>query len=315
MTASGMNGIAGPEAGSVGALATERALMRPPETMWQSFRRRFVRHRPAMISLAVLLCLLATSFGASLFVSEEQANLIDVTAMRQPPSRAHPFGTDDVGRDMFLRTLFGGQISLRIGILAASLSVLVGVTVGTLAGYNPGWIDNVLMRIADALLSIPTLFILIALTRVLNHRISVGNVAFITLVIGLLSWMRTSRIVRAQVLSLKERDFVLATRAVGSQARRILSRHIVPNALAPIVVAATLDVGRAIIFEASLSFLGLGIQPPTATWGSMLNRAQAYLQNEPWIALFPGLMILVTVLCVNFLGDGLRDAFDPHSLK
>lgn len=290
-------------------------LTRPPETMGQNFRRRFVRHRPAMISATVLACLAAVSFGASLFVSEAQANLIDVSAMRSPPSWQHPFGTDDVGRDMLLRTLFGGQISLRIGILAAGISVTIGIAVGTIAGYNGGWIDNALMRLTDALLSIPTLFILIALTRVLAHRVGVGNVAFITLVIGVLSWMRTSRIVRAQVLSLKEQDFVLAARSLGSHARRILVRHVVPNALAPIVVAATLDVGRAIIFEASLSFLGLGIQPPTATWGSMLNRAQAYLQTAPWIALFPGLMILITVLCVNFLGDGLRDAFDPHSLK
>lgn len=290
-------------------------LTRPPETMGQNFRRRFVRHRPAMISAAVLACLAAVSFGASLFATEAQANLIDVSAMRSPPSWRHPFGTDDVGRDMLLRTLFGGQISLRIGILAAGISVTIGIAVGTVAGYNGGWIDNALMRLTDALLSIPTLFILIALSRVLAHRVGVGNVAFITLVIGVLSWMRTSRIVRAQVLSLKEQDFVLAARSLGSHARRILVRHVVPNALAPIVVAATLDVGRAIIFEASLSFLGLGIQPPTATWGSMLNRAQAYLQTAPWIALFPGLMILITVLCVNFLGDGLRDAFDPHSLK
>ncbi len=291
------------------------ALVRPPETIWMSFRRRFVRHRPAMISLVVLLLLLAACYGVSFFVSEDQANLIDVTAMRSPPSWEHPFGTDDVGRDMFLRTLFGGQISLRIGLLAASVSMAIGITVGTIAGYYTGWIDSVLMRITDALLSIPTLFILIALTRVLSERVSVGNVAFITLVIGLLSWMRASRIVRAHVLSLKERDFIVAARSLGCQTGRILSRHIVPNTLAPIVVAATLDVGRAIIFEASLSFLGLGIQPPTATWGSMLNRAQAYLLTAPWIALFPGIMILITILCVNFLGDGLRDAFDPHSLK
>ena len=306
---------ASPNAELMATLGASRDLVRPPETMWTSFRRRFVRHRPAMVSLVVLLFLVAVSFGVSLFVSEDQANLIDVQAMRSPPSWEHPFGTDDVGRDMFLRTLFGGQISLRIGILAASISVVIGITVGTVAGYNTGWVDNVLMRITDALLSIPTLFILIALTRVLGDRIGVGNVAFITLVIGMLSWMSTSRIVRAHVLSLKEQDFVLAARSLGCQTGRILARHIVPNTLAPVVVAATLDVGRAIIFEASLSFLGLGIQPPTATWGSMLNRAQAYLLNAPWIALFPGIMILVTVLCVNFLGDGLRDAFDPHSLQ
>ena len=303
------------EAAPLAEMAVSGALARPPETMWTMFRQRFVRHRPAMVSLVVLLFLVVACFGVSLFVSEDEANLIDVQAMRSPPSWEHPFGTDDVGRDMFLRTLFGGQISLRIGLLAACISVVIGIAVGTISGYNTGWIDNVLMRITDALLSIPTLFILIVLTRVLGDHIGVGNIAFITLVIGTLSWMPTSRIVRAQVLSLKERDFVLGARSLGCQAGRILVRHIVPNTLAPVVVAATLDVGRAIIFEASLSFLGLGIQPPTATWGSMLNRAQAYLLNAPWIALFPGVMILITVLCVNFLGDGLRDAFDPHSLR
>ncbi|MBV7332429.1 ABC transporter permease [Chloroflexi bacterium TSY] len=303
---------------SAGRLAEASGLSeftRPPETMWRMFWRRFLRHKPAMISLAVLLVLTAASFGASLFVSEDAANRIEVTLMRTPPTLAHPFGMDDVGRDIFLRSLFGGQISLRIGILAALISMTIGVTVGTVAGYNTGWIDNVLMRFTDALLSIPTLFILIVLTRVLAGRFGVGNVALITVVIGALSWMRVSRIVRANVLSLKEQDFVLAARALGVRSGRILLRYIVPNTLAPIVVAATLGVGRAIIFEASLSFLGLGVQPPTATWGSMLNRAQAYLVTAPWIAIFPGLLILITVLCVNFVGDGLRDAFDPRSLR
>lgn len=290
-------------------------LTRPPETLWRLFWRRFLRHKPAMISLAVLVLLTAASFGVSLFVAEDEANRIDVTLMRTPPTWTHPFGMDDVGRDIFLRALFGGQISLRIGILAALISITIGVAVGTVAGYNSGWIDNVLMRFTDALLSIPTLFILIVLTRVLSGRVGVGNIALITIVIGALSWMRVSRIVRANVLSLKEQDFVLAARALGIRSGRILIRYIVPNTLAPIVVAATLGVGRAIIFEASLSFLGLGVQPPTATWGSMLNRAQAYLVTAPWIAIFPGLLILITVLCVNFVGDGLRDAFDPRSLR
>ncbi|MEM7124750.1 MAG: ABC transporter permease [Chloroflexota bacterium] len=300
---------------SVAQTATLSEFTRPPESMWRMFWRRFLRHKPAMISLVVLLVLTVASFGVSLFVSEDAANRIEVTMMRTPPTWANPFGMDDVGRDIFLRSLFGGQISLRIGILAALISMTIGVTVGTAAGYNSGWIDNVLMRFTDALLSIPTLFILIVLTRVLDGRFGVGNVLLITVVIGALSWMRVSRIVRANVLSLKEQDFVLAARSLGVRSWRILLRYIVPNTLAPIVVAATLGVGRAIIFEASLSFLGLGVQPPTATWGSMLNRAQAYLVTAPWIAIFPGLLILITVLCVNFVGDGLRDAFDPRSLR
>ena len=173
-----------------------------------------------------------------------------------------------------------------------------------------GLIDNILMRIAEALLSIPQLFILIVLSRVLGT-----SVLIITTVIGVLSWMRISRLVRANVLSLRERDYVTAARAQGAPVGRILMRHIVPNTLAPIVVAGTLQVGRAIVLEASLSFLGMGVQPPTATWGSMLNRAQAYLTTAPWIAIAPGVMILVVVLCVNFLGDGLRDALDPQSYR
>ena len=195
-----------------------------------------------------------------------------------PPSAEHPLGTDDVGRDMLLRLIYGGIISLRIGVLAAAIGVSIGVAVGTVAGYFGGLIDNILMRIAEALLSIPQLFILIVLSRVLGT-----SVLIITTVIGVLSWMRISRLVRANVLSLRERDYVTAARAQGAPVSRILLRHIVPNTLAPIVVAGTLQVGRAIVLEASLSFLGMGVQPPTATWGSMLNRAQAYLTTAPWI--------------------------------
>lgn len=285
-------------------------LVRPAESLLQLFWRRFRRHKPAIVSLTVLLVLTVLCYGTPLFVSEDAANWIEMEKMRHPPSREHPFGTDDVGRDMFLRVLFGGRISLRIGFLAALIGVTIGIAVGAAAGYNAGWLDNILMRITDALLSIPTLFILIVLSRIVGQSITT-----ITVVIGALSWMRLSRLVRANVLSLKEHDFVLAARALGVPSRRILVRHIVPNTVAPIVVAATLGVGRAIIQEASLSFLGLGVQPPIATWGNMLYRAQSYLATAPWIAIFPGLLILITVLCVNFVGDGLRDAFDPRTIR
>ncbi len=279
-------------------------------TIWDLFLRRFKRHKPAIVSLIVLFVLAAICYSAPLYIEEDAVHRIDVKMMRKPPSLEHPLGTDDVGRDMLLRLIFGGIISLRIGVLAALIGVTIGVTVGTIAGYFTGWVDNLLMRIAEALLSIPQLFILIVLSRIMGT-----SVFIITAVIGVLSWMRISRLVRANVLSLRERDYVTAARAQGAPVSRILMRHIIPNTLAPIVVAGTLQVGRAIVLEASLSFLGMGVQPPTATWGSMLNRAQAYLTTAPWIAIAPGVMILVVVLCVNFLGDGLRDALDPQSYR
>ena len=228
----------------------------------------------------------------------------------QPPSWQHPFGTDEVGRDILLRSIFGGRISLSIGFVAALISVGIGMVIGALAGYNRGWMDNILMRFTDALLSIPSLFILIVVTQIIGKSIPI-----ITVVIGVLSWMMVSRLVRANVLSLKEQDFVLAARGMGAAPSALLGRHIMPNALAPVIVAATLGVGQAIIMEASLSFLGLGVQQPTATWGNMLFRAQSYLVTAPWIAIFPGCLILITVLCVNFIGDGLRDALDPHARR
>ncbi len=280
------------------------------ESMSRLVWRRFRRHRLALVGLAILFALSLVAFVVPLFVPEDAANRLVVTEILRPPSLAHPFGTDDVGRDIFLRVIFGGQVSLRIGFLAALLSVTIGIAVGAVAGYNLGWIDNALMRFTDALLSIPTLFILIVLTQVVGQSIAV-----ITVVIGILSWMGVSRLVRANVLSLAQQDFVLSARAIGVGPRTILVRHILPNTLAPVMVAATLGVGQAIILEASLSFLGLGVQPPTATWGNMLYRAQSFLVTAPWIAFFPGMLILITVLCVNFVGDGLRDAFDPRSIR
>ena len=279
-------------------------------TIWDLFLRRFKRHKPAIASLILLVILATICYSAPLFIDEDDVHRIDTKMMRKPPSAEHPLGTDDVGRDMLLRLIFGGIVSLRIGVLAALIGVSLGVTIGVVAGYFGGWVDSVLMRTAEALLSIPQLFILIVLGRVLG-----SSVFMITAVIGVLSWMRISRLVRANVLSLRERDYVTAARAQGAPVSRILMRHIVPNTLAPIVVAGTLLVGRAIVLEASLSFLGMGVQPPTATWGSMLNRAQAYLTTAPWIAIAPGVMILVVILCVNFLGDGLRDALDPQSYR
>lgn len=271
---------------------------------------RYRRHTLAVVGAVILLGIFAVCFMTPLFVVADVPNRVNVTRILQPPSLAHPFGTDDVGRDNFLRAIFGGRVSLRVGLLSALISMTIGVTVGGVAGYNARWVDTVLMRFTDALLSIPTLFILIVLTHFVGR-----TVAIITAVIGGLSWMTVCRIVRANVLSLKEQDFVLAALSVGARPSAILARHILPNSVGPVVVAATLGVGQAIILEASLSFLGLGVPPPTATWGSMLFRAQSLLVQAPWMAVFPGLLILVAVLCVNLVGEGLRDAVDPRAVQ
>ncbi len=270
--------------------------------------RRFRRHRLALLGAAVLGGVVSVCLLGPLLIPESAANRVDPTLFRAPPSLAHPFGSDDVGRDILWRTIYGGRISLAIGALSIALAMSIGVVLGSVSGYYGRWADTLIMRLTDAMLSMPSLLLLIVLTRILGP-----SVPTIILVIGLLNWMQVTRIVRANFLSLKEQDFVLAARALGVADRAIIFRHVMPNTLAPVVVAATLGVGYAIILEASASFLGLGVQPPTASWGSMLYRAQGLMIQAPWVAIFPGLMILVTVMAINFLGDGLRDALDPRA--
>lgn len=275
---------------------------------WVIAWRRFRRHRLAMVSLLVLGVFAVASILVPLFVTERQSNRINLANSLQPPSMQHPFGTDDIGRDILQRAVFGGRVSLRIGLLAAFVAVLIGSAVGAVAAFYGGWVDNVLMRITDAFLSIPNLFFLIIAAKLFGQSILV-----ITLVIGALSWMGVGRIVRANILSLKEQEFVTAAHALGARSASVITKYLMPNTIGPIVVAATLGVGQAILLEATLSFLGLGLQPPTASWGTMLQRAQGFLVTAPWVAFFPGSLILITVVCVNFVGEGLRDALDPHS--
>jgi peptide/nickel transport system permease protein len=270
--------------------------------------RRFRRHRLALLGAVVLGLVVGVCLLGPLVVPESAANKVDPALFRAPPSLAHPFGSDDVGRDILWRGIYGGRISLAIGALSIALAMTIGIVLGSLSGYYGRWVDSVIMRLTDAVLSMPSLLVLIVLTRILGP-----SVPTIIMVIGLLNWMQVTRIVRANFLSLKEQDFVLAARALGVSDRAIIFRHVLPNTLAPVVVAATLGVGYAIILEASASFLGLGVQPPTASWGSMLYRAQGLMVQAPWVAIFPGLLILVTVMAVNFLGDGLRDALDPRA--
>jgi len=269
--------------------------------------RRFKRHRLAIVAGAVLTALVLTVAIAPVFIPEERANQAEPELILRPPSAQFPFGTDDVGRDILARSLYGGRISLTIGATAAGLGIGLGLLIGALAGYYGGATDAVLMRLADAMLSMPSLLLLIVLGRIFGSSVPV-----LIAVIGGLSWMTVARIVRGNVLSLREQDFVVAARAMGADSRLVLVRHVVPNTLAPVIVAATLGVGNAILLEAGASFLGLGVRPPTASWGSMLYRAQNVLDLAPWVAIFPGVLILITVLCINFVGDGLRDALDPR---
>ena len=307
------------------------------ESPWRLAWRRFRRHRAAVVALAGIFVILAYIWFGGLFfskglcaptgeylTSEAYANCNDLGKKLQPPSREHPFGTDTIGRDILARTIYGGQISLSIGIFAAIVEVFVGVLVGAIAGYFGGWIDDLLMRITEAMLIIPSLFLLLVLSKMLGGRVPPielvgrtfsGSVIVIILVIGFTSWMYLARIVRANVLSLKNLDFISASRALGVSDARIIFRHLLPNTMAPIIVSSTLGVSTAILLESYVSFLGLGVQTPTASWGNMLDTAVKYVQTAPWLWIFPGLFILLTVLCINFIGDGLRDALDPRSTR
>ncbi|MFH1906289.1 MAG: ABC transporter permease [Chloroflexota bacterium] len=294
----------------------------PPLTLAQLAWRRFRRHKLALFGAVTLFLLFAYAFGGALILSESYANSTNTTLRLVGPSAEHPFGTDTVGRDLLARTIYGGQISLLIGLIAVIIGSIVGIIVGALAGYYGGLVDSILMRITEAMLNIPQIFLLIVMAKYFGGKIPEvevlgrtysGSLIVIIVIIGLTSWMYLARIVRAEFLSLKENDFILAARATGTSNTEIIFRHILPNSIAPIVVSATLGVANAILAEAYISFLGLGVQPPTATWGNILNAANKYLESAPWLWFFPGLLILLTVLSINFLGDGLRDALDPRS--
>ena len=268
---------------------------------------RFRAHRPAMAG-ALVLTLLAILCAAAPLVSPYDPDKTALLSLYESPSLTHPFGTDDLGRDLATRILYGGRVSLAIGLLAVTVAITVGTLIGVTAGYYGKWVDGVLMRFVDMMYSFPRLFLLILFGVFFKGM----TVPVIVLVLGLLSWMTTSRLVRASFLSLKQREFVEAARCIGARDRRIIFRHILPNSIAPIIVAGTLGVGAAIIAESTLSFLGLGIQPPTPSWGNMLNHATTDMGKAPWIAIFPGLFIFLAVVSINFIGDGLRDALDPR---
>jgi len=270
---------------------------------------RFVRHRPAVVSV-VLIVLLG---GGAVFaerLSPRDPVYIDMGhKFARPLTRGH-LGADELGRDVLSRLLHAGRVSLAVGLAAMAVTVLIGAVVGAVAGYRGGLVDTLLLRLTDAMLSFPPIFMLLALAAFVRP-----SLASMTVIIGVTSWMDVTRMVRSQILTLREREFVLGARALGAPASRILARHLFPNTVGIIAVAATLAVARAILLESYISFLGYGIQPPFASWGNMLNNAQSYFATAPWVAIFPGVMITVAVTSFNFLGDGLRDALDPRHVR
>jgi len=284
--------------------------------MAQNVWKRFTRHRGAIAGAIVFgILILLTTFAFLSPYDPEPSNLPDKF---QPPSSIYWLGTDALGRDLLTRILYGGRISLAVGGIAVAIALLIGVPIGALAGYYGGKLDAILMRITDAFLSLPPFLVLILLAAILREvdipffqRSSVFTISF---VIGILSWMTFARLVRAAFLTLREMDYVSAARALGSSDRRIIFGHILPNGIGVIIVEATLQLGYAIIQEAGLSFLNFGIQQPTPSWGNLINTAQDHFIKYPWLAIFPGLMIFITIISVNYIGDGLRDAFDPYKV-
>ncbi|MEW6401928.1 MAG: ABC transporter permease, partial [Chloroflexota bacterium] len=285
-------------------------------TFAQGVWKRFRRHPGAIIGMIVFGILAIVSIAASISPFDPSASSLGERF--QAPSAQHWFGTDSLGRDLLTRILYGGRISLTVGGIAVLISLLIGVPVGALAGYYGGTLDSLLMRITDAFLSLPPFLVLILLAAILREvnipLLQRNSVITISLVIGVLSWMTFARLVRATFLTLRGLDFVTAARALGAPDSRIIGRHILPNGIGPIIVEATLQLGYAIIQESGLSFLGFGIQQPTPSWGNLISDAQDHFINYPWLAIFPGLMIFLSIISVNYIGDGLRDAFDPYKV-
>lgn len=269
--------------------------------------RRYRKNKLAVIGLIIIVIYVILALAAPLF-SDYDPEYFDLMNSDMPPSLQHPFGTDSLGGDVFIRSLFGARISLSVAIIAMLITLVIGVAYGAISGYFGGIVDTIMMRIVDALQSIPSFFLLLIIAASMTPTMWSTILA-----ISLLGWMSMSRIVRSEILSLRQRDYASAALATGESKPGIIFYHILPNAIAPIIVIATLEVAGNILYEATLSFLGLGIQPPTPSWGNMLSSAQEIvtLTMYPWTAVFPGLFIMVAVLSVNFIGDGLRDALDP----
>jgi len=273
------------------------------------FWPRLKRNRLAIVGMVVVLVLFGISFLAPWLTPYHPAT-INAWEVLQPPSWQHWFGTDELGRDVLSRVLFGARISLKVGFVAVGIAVVLGTALGLAAGYYGGWLDALLMRLVDIMLCFPTFFLILAVITFLQPSIWI-----IMVVIGLTGWMGVARLVRAEVMAIREMEYILAARCIGCSDLRIILRHILPNALSPVLVAATLGVAGAILTESALSFLGIGVQPPTPSWGNILTSGKDYIEFAWWLSLFPGLAILITVLSYNLLGEGIRDALDPRTTR
>jgi peptide/nickel transport system permease protein len=304
--------------------AAARGPAQPGASPGRLLLRRFARHRLAMASGIVLLLLALCSLAAPLVAAwlGHDPNAVDLLGRFAGPSAAHPLGTDELGRDLLLRLLYGGQVSLFVGLVGALAAALLGTLIGLVAGYAGGRTDALLMRLTDAVIALPLLPLLIVLAAIDLGKLGVpaavaqsesASLYRILLIIALVGWTTVARLVRGATLSVRERDYVRAAVALGARPLRIMVRHILPNVVSPIIVATTLSVGYVILTESVLSFLGLGIQPPLPSWGNMLTNAQELIWQAPALAIYPGLLIFITVIAFNFLGDGLQDALDPRA--
>ncbi|MEQ8675432.1 MAG: ABC transporter permease [Aggregatilineales bacterium] len=280
----------------------------PPRPAKNRTLKRFLKHRIAIVAVILLGLISLISLSAPIFARYEY-DAIDLRAGGESPSSAHWLGTDRVGRDIWSRTLYGGRVSLAVGVGATVIATVIGTILGAISGFYRGWVDNVIMRITDTVMTFPSIVIMLTLAALLPR-----SLLNIVLIIGGLSWPSVARLVRAQFMSIRESEFVLAARCLGVRDRRIIINHILPNVFAPLVALITFSVGSAILTEAGLSFLGLGVPPPTPSWGNMLESARNLniLQTLPWMWIPPAVMTVLTVLCVNFIGDGIRDAIDPR---
>ncbi len=280
--------------------------MNKPESFSAQTLYYLLKNRLAVIGGTLVALVFVLSIFAPL-IAPYNPSTIDIKNILVGPGFSHWLGTDDLGRDVLSRMLWGGRISLQVGFVAVGIATLIGILLGSLAGFYGGWIDSLIMRAVDIMLSIPTIFLILAVIAILEP-----SIINIMIIIGLTSWMEPARLIRAEFITLKEREFVIAAHAIGATDSRIIIKHVLPNGLSPILVSATMGIGGAILVESALSFLGLGVQPPTPSWGSLLSAGKDNIEIAWWLSAFPGLAILITVLGYNLLGEGIRDALDPR---